>query len=172
MIREWIPMLGAYWTRQLPADGRELRADTAVKEDWNKDGSYVEMAVPPKSDTKVWEELGCDTKAPGFDPKLKGWEGTASSQVYEFKDSVTGATVRDGYYLPGGGKQLYMDPKQMEVLKKHGYISERKSTNFKDYDPDIVNTDGSKGNIVPDDGPILENVPLDQAIIRADKAGK
>jgi hypothetical protein len=163
---------GPFWKHELPADGRELRADSAVKEDWNKDGSYVEMTVPPKSDTKVWEELGYDTNAPDFNPKLKGWEGTASSQVYEFKDPVTGATVKDAYYLPGGGKQVYMNPKQMAVLKKHGYIPKRKPTNFKDYDPNVINTDGSKGNIVPDDGPILENVPLDQAIIRAKKAGQ
>jgi hypothetical protein len=160
----------AYWTRDLPADGRELRADSGVKEDWNKDGSYVEMTVPPKSDTETWNALGYDSSAPDFNPTLKSWEGTASSQVYEFKDTATGATIKDDYYLPGGGKQLYFDPKQMEILKKRGYISqERLPTNFKDYDPNVINTDGSKGNIVPSGDIILENVPLDQAVIRADK---
>ena len=160
---------GAFWTRQLPVDGRELRAESAVKEKWNKDGSYVAMTVPPKSDAAAWKELGYDPSAPDFNPTIKGWEGTASSQVYEFKDPATGKTLKDTFYLPGGGQQLYMDPKQMEILKKRGYITTREPTNFKDYDPDIVNTDGSKGNIVPVDAPILENVPLDQALLRASK---
>lgn len=159
----------AFWVRDLPADGRELRADAAIKEEWNKDGSYVEMTVPPKSDTAVWKDLGYDPSIPDFNPTIKGWEGTASSQVYEFKDPATGAVIQDAYYLPGGGKQLYMDPKQMEVLKQHGYLSDRQPTNFKDYDPNVINTDGSKGNIIPDGSLILENVPLDQAFIRANQ---
>jgi tricorn protease-like protein len=65
-----------------------------------------------------------------------------------------------------------MDGKQMEILKKHGFVSERKPTNFKDYDPNAVNTDGSKGNIMPSGNIVFENVPLDQAVLRADAQAK
>lgn len=65
-----------------------------------------------------------------------------------------------------------MDGKQMAILKEHGFVTERKPTNFKDYDPNAVNTDGSKGNIVPSGDIIFENVPLDQAVLRAKTAAK
>ena len=151
---------GEYWTRTLPEDGQQLRAGTAVKEAWNKDGSYVEMTVPPKGHP-VWKELGQDSN----NPVLKGWEGPASSQRYEFADPKTNQKIGDDFYLTGGDKQLLMDGKQMEILKKHGFISERKPTNFKDYDPNVVNGDGSKGNIVPSGDILFENVPLDQAVM-------
>jgi hypothetical protein len=57
--------------------------------------------------------------------------------------------VLDDSYLAGGDKQLYLDPKNMEMLKKHGFVSERKPINFKDYDPNAVNTDGSKATSCP-----------------------
>ena len=153
---------GAYWARELPEDGRQFRAGTAVKEDWNKDGSYVEMTVPPKGHP-VWNELGQDPNS----PVLKGWEGTTSAQRYEYVDPTTGKTVKDDFYLAGGDKQVYMDTEQMAILKKHGFVSERKPTNFKDYDANVVNTDGSKGNIVSRGDILFENVPAYQAILRA-----
>lgn len=153
---------GEFWTRGLPEDGRQMRAGTAVKEDWNKNGSYVEMTVPPKGHP-VWNELGQDPN----NPVLKGWEGKASSQRYEYVDPKTGKVVADDFYLPGGDSQLFMDGKQMEILKKHGFISDRKPTNFKDYDPSAVNIDGSKGNIMPTGDIVFENIPRDQAVILA-----
>jgi hypothetical protein len=157
---------GGFWTRSLPADGREFREATAVKEDWNKDGSYVEMTVPPKG-APVWKELGQDPS----NPSLKGWEGATSAQRYEYIDPATGRKVPDDFYLKGGEPQVYMDPEKMAILKKHGYVTERKPTNFKDYDPNVVNTDGTKGNIVPSGDIVFENIPLDQAAIRAAKQG-
>lgn len=56
--------------------------------------------------------------------------------------------------------------------EKHGFVCQRKPTGFKDYDPNAVNTDGSKGNIVPGGDLVFENVPLDQAMIRANVQGK
>lgn len=159
---------GAFWTRELPEDGRQFRAGTAVKEDWNKDGSYVELTVPPKGHP-VWKELGQDPS----NPALKGWEGRTSAQRYEYVDPKTQTKVTEGLYLPGGDKQLYLNPEQLELLKKNGFISERKPTNFKDYDANVINTDGTKGNIVARGDVIFENVPLDQAVLRASaQAGK
>lgn len=80
--------------------------------------------------------------------------------------------MKDDFYLPGGDGQLLMDGNHMKVLKEHGFISERKPTNFKDYDPNIINTDGSKGNIIPSGDIVFENVPADQAILRAGIQGK
>ncbi|NMG29888.1 hypothetical protein [Aromatoleum evansii] len=151
---------GAFWTRELPEDGRQLRAGTAVKEGWNKDGSYVELTVPPKGHP-VWQELAKDPN----NPSLKGWEGPAASQRYEYTDPNTGRTVPDNFYLPGGSEQLYFAPKQMEILKKHGFISDRKPTNFRDYDPTVVNADGSRGNIIHGDSLLFENIPLDRAVL-------
>lgn len=65
-----------------------------------------------------------------------------------------------------------MDGKQMATLKEHGFVTERKPTNFKDYDPNAVNTDGSKGNIVPSGDIVFENIPLDQAVLRAKAAAQ
>jgi hypothetical protein len=139
-----------------------MRADSAVKEAWNKNGTYVEMTVPPKGHP-VWTELGQDPN----NPVLKVWEGKASSQRYQYVDPATGKIVKDDFYLPGGNQQVVTDGKQMEILKKHGFIADRKPTNFKDYDPNVVNTNGSKGNIVPSGDIAFENVPLDQAVLRA-----
>ena len=151
---------GAFWTRELPEDGRQLRAGTSVKEAWNKDGSYVELTVPPNGHP-VWRELGQHPD----NPSLKGWEGPAASQRYEYTDPNSGRTVPDDFYLPGGSEQLYFAPKQLEILKKHGFVSERKPTNFRDYDPTVVNADGSHGNIIHGDSLLFENIPLDQAVL-------
>jgi hypothetical protein len=153
---------GSYWTRTLPEDGRQFRSGTAVKEDWNKDGSYVEMTVPPKGHP-VWKELGQDPA----NPSLKGWEGTAAAQRYEYVDPKTGKIVKEDAYLPGGDPQLFLDADQVRKLKEAGFIKERRPTNFKDYDPNVPNTDGSKGNIVSHGDIVFENVPLDQAVLRA-----
>jgi hypothetical protein len=158
-------LTGSFWSRELPEDGRQFRSGSAVKEDWNKDGSYVEATVPPKGHP-VWKELGQDPA----NPSLKGWEGPTSAQRYEYRDPETGKTIKENAYLPGGDQQLFFDDEQMKILKKHGFVSERKPTNFKDYDPSVVNTDGSKGNIVPSGEVLFENIPLDQAVLRADRA--
>ena len=63
----------------------------------------------------------------------------------------------DDWYLPGGKPQQFFDREQMAVLQKHGFISERKATNFDDFDKEV-------GNIVPKDSPWFEVVPLDQAV--------
>ncbi len=39
---------GPYYNRALPVDGEDLRAGSAVKESFNKNGEYVELRVPPK----------------------------------------------------------------------------------------------------------------------------
>lgn len=122
------------------------------------------MTVPPKGDP-VWKELGQDPN----NPSLKGWEGTTSAQRYEYVDPATGKKAADDFYLKGGEPQVYMDPEKMAILKKHGYVSERKPTNFKDYDSNVINTDGTKGNIVTSGDIVFENIPLDQAVIRATK---
>lgn len=154
---------GEFWTRELPEDGRQLRAGTAVKENWNKNGSYVELTVPPKGHP-VWKELGQDPN----NPTLKGWEGPAAAQRYQYTDPKTGKRIDEDMYLPGGDDQLFFDSAQLQILKKHGFISERSPTNFPDYDPTVVNPDGTLGNIVhSSNGAIFENIPKDEAVARA-----
>lgn len=168
---------GGFWTDGLPADGEQLRAGTAVKESWNKNGSYVTVTAPPAGDP-VWQEihqaraetLGVDPSELPYDESIKGWKGTAASQRYEYTDPETGKTVGDNYYLPGGDEQYYLNPKEMAVLKQHGYVSERKPTNFSDYDKDIVNPDGTKGNIVPKGGPTFVQIPTTHAVPFASQA--
>lgn len=175
--------VGKWWTETLPADGEQLRAGTAVKEAWNKNGSYVEMRVPPEG-SSVWDEIHQVRQeraaAAGFDPNsvpredvIKAWKGTASGQVYEHLDPVTKKTVPDKYYLPGGDQQIFIDPKEQAILDRYSkehkgnpkFISNQKPTNFKDYDPNVPNPDGSKGNIVPKGGPVLIAVPKDEALL-------
>lgn len=175
--------VGKWWTETLPADGEQLRARTAVKEAWNKNGAYVEMRVPPKG-SPAWDEIHTIRReraaAAGFDPDsvpredvLKAWKGTASSQVYEHWDPVARKAVPDDYYLPGGDQQLFIDPKEQAVLEKYGrgdawegkHFSKPKPTNFRDYDPNVPNPDGSKGNIVPKGGPVLIAAPKDEALL-------
>ncbi len=154
---------GEFWTRDLPEDGHKFRAGTAVKENWNKNGSYVELTVPPRGHP-VWEELGQDPN----NPTLKGWEGPAAAQRYQYTDPKSGKRVDEDMYLPGGDDQLLFDTKQLQILKKHGFISERRPTNFPDYDSTVVNPDGTLGNIVrSSNGAIYENIPKDEAIARA-----
>jgi len=175
--------IGKWWTETLPADGEQLRAGTAVKEAWNKNGSYVEMRVPPKG-SPVWEEIHQVRReraaSAGFDPDkvpkedvLKAWKGTASGQVYEHWDPSTKQMMPDKYYLPGGDQQVFIDPKEQAILdnfskKQKGnqkFIGDQKPTNFKDYDSNVPNPDGSKGNIVPKGGPVLITVPNDEALL-------
>ena len=150
---------GAFWNRELPVDGEDLRAGSAVKDDWNHNGTFVELRVPPKGDP-VWKGLHVlQEKAAGapvpFKEELKFWEGPAASQVY--KKEVDGRWVDDDWYLAGGKPQQFFDREQMKLLQERGFISERKATGFKDFDAE-------KGNIVPKDGPFLEVVPLDEAV--------
>jgi hypothetical protein len=150
---------GAFWNRELPLDGEDLRAASAVKEGWNKDGQFVELRVPPKGDP-VWKELhALQEKAAGgpvpFKEELKFWEGPAASQVY--KKEVDGRWVDDDWYLAGGKPQQFFDRDQMKLLQSRGFITDRKATKFADFDPEA-------GNIVPKDGPFLEVVPLDEAV--------
>ena len=150
---------GAFWNRELPIDGEDLRAGSAVKEGWNKDGQFVELRVPPKGDP-VWRELhALQEKAAGgpvpYKEELKFWEGPAASQVY--KKEVDGRWVDDDWYLGGGKPQQFFDREQMKLLQERGFITERKATGFSDFDPEV-------GNIVPKDGPFFEVVPLDEAV--------
>ncbi len=157
---------GAFWNRELPLGGADLRAGSAVKDSWNHNGKFVELTVPPAGDP-VWRELNAlQSKAAGkpvpYAEELKFWEGPASSQVY--KKEVDSKWVDDDWYLGGGKPQQFFDREQMALLGKRGFVSERKPTNFKDYDPEAANATGGKGNIVPNDGPYLEVVPKDQAV--------
>ena len=150
---------GAFWNRELPIDGEDLRAGSAVKEGWNKDGQFVELRVPPKGDP-VWRELhALQEKAAGgpvpYKEELKFWEGPAAAQVY--KKEVDGRWVDDDWYLGGGKPQQFFDREQMKLLQERGFITERKATGFSDFDPEV-------GNIVPKDGPFFEVVPLDEAV--------
>ncbi|NMG76598.1 hypothetical protein [Aromatoleum diolicum] len=151
---------GSYYNRELPIDGHDLRAGSSVKEPWNTDGEYVELHVPP-SGHAVWKELhALQEKAAGtpvpYAENLKYWEGPAASQVYEI-ELEGGKKIADKWYLPGGKPQQFFDREQLKLLKAHGFISERKPSNFPDFDPAV-------GNIVPKDGPYLEVLPLNTAI--------
>jgi hypothetical protein len=151
---------GPYYNRSLPADGLDLRAGSAVKESWNKNGEFVELRVPPKGDP-VWQELhALQEKAAGgpvpFKEELKFWEGSASSQRYVIDQGLP--TQRyDSAYLPGGVPQQFFDREQMKLLHSRGFVGPRQKTNFPDFDP-------KAGNIVPKDGPYLEVVPLSEAV--------
>lgn len=161
---------GTFYNRELPIDGEDLRAGSAVKEAWSKNGEYVELRIPPKGDP-IWKDLHAlqqeseiaAAKAAGRKPanvpyseELKFWEGPASSQVYK-KQLGDGTWVDDDFYQIGGKDQQVFDAKQMTLLKERGFVSERKPTNFPDYDPQV-------GNIVPKDGPYFEVIPLTQAV--------
>ncbi len=177
------PNWGSSWTRELPEDGRQFRAGTAVKEAWNSDGSYVGLKVPPKGDV-AWQEIHEVRKqraaAAGFDPDkvpydetIKTWKGPASAQRYEYDDPLNPRKkIQEDFYLPGGDEQLYVDPEELKVLEKHKKFDERKATNFKDYDPTIKNPDGTTGNIVPTGDLIFEQVPKSEAIIAAKGGNK
>lgn len=150
---------GAFWNRELPADGVDMRANSAIKEGWNKDGEYVELKVPPTGHP-VWHELhALQEQAAGaavpFKEELKFWEGPAASQIY--KKEINGRKIDDDWYLPGGKPQQFFDRAQMQALQRAGFITPRKATHFRDFDPEV-------GNIVPTEGPCFEVVPLDQAV--------
>ena len=151
---------GGFYNRALPASGEEMRASSAMKESWNKNGEYVELRVPPKGDS-VWKELNAlQERANGaavpYKEELKFWEGPAASQVYK-KQTAEGKWVDDEWYMAGGKPQQLFDRDQMELLKSRGFIGPRKPTNFPDFDPKV-------GNIVPRVGPFLEVVPLHEAV--------
>lgn len=161
---------GTFYNRELPIDGEDLRAGSAVKEPWNKNGEFIELRVPPKGDP-IWQELhalqqqsenfaaatvGRPPAQVPFKEELKFWEGPAASQVYK-KQLDDGSWVDDDFYQVGGKEQQVFDSKQIALLKEKGFISERKPTNFPDYDPQV-------GNIVPKNGPYFEVIPLGQAM--------
>lgn len=151
---------GAFWNRELPANGHDMRAHSAIKEGWNKNGEYVELRVPPKGHP-VWKELhALQEKAAGrpvpYEEALKFWEGPAASQMYK-KQNDQGRWVEDDWYLAGGKPQQFFDREQMAVLQRHGFITPRQKTNYPDFNAET-------GNIVPQDGPWFEVVPLDAAV--------
>jgi hypothetical protein len=152
----------------LPIDGEDVRAGSAVKEPWNNDGRYVDLRVPPKGDP-VWKELhAIQEKAAGgpvpYVEELKFWEGPVASQVYEI-ELKDGKKIADKWYLSGGKPQQFFDRDQMKLLKERGFVSEREATNFPDFDPVV-------GNIAPKDGPYFEVIPLDEAVPPARTAKK
>jgi hypothetical protein len=72
---------GAFWTLDPPPRLESTwRSDSAVLNDWNGDGAYVEHVVGPEG--------------------LKGWSGPARAQL-----SSDGVSA-----LPGGGEQFYVPP--------------------------------------------------------------
>lgn len=153
---------GTYYNRELPVDGEDLRAGSAVKEDWNNDGEYIELSVPPKGDP-VWQEIhdirqrhaGPDVNVP-YSEDLKFWEGPAASKGYDI-DANSANARSDEWALSGGKPQQQFDYEELQALKKRGFVSQRKPTNFPDYDP-VLN------NIVPKNGPFFEVVPLTEAM--------
>src|SRR5690606_31983964 len=134
---------------------------SSVKEPWNNDGEYIELSVPPKGHP-AWNEIHqirqqhapAGTEVP-YSEELKFWEGPAASKVYDIDAGAMDARP-DNWMLPGGKEQQQFSYEELQILKKHDFISERKPTNFPDYDPEV-------NNIVPKGGPFLEIVPLDQA---------
>lgn len=149
---------GPYYNRELPIDGEDLRANSAVKGEWNEDGQYVTLTVPPQGHP-IWKDLhALQEKAAGTEvpyiEELKFWDGKASSQVYKIKLD-DGTTISDDWYLIGGKEQQFFDRQQMALLKQHGFVSERKETGFSDFDGK---------NIIPKGGPILEVIPQHKAV--------
>nr|MCU0830376.1 hypothetical protein [Rhizobiaceae bacterium] len=74
---------GSYWTTDPPPlTEAEWRANSAVKNDWNGDGGYVEYTVPEGVEIPVWD-------------------GVVRAQRSSDRKGV----------LPGGGNQLFLDGK-------------------------------------------------------------
>lgn len=151
---------GPYYNRELPVDGEDLRAGSAVKEGWNKNGEYIQLSTPPKGDP-VWKELHAlrEQAAGGpvpYSESLKGWEGPAASQRYVVDEGLP-TQHYDSSYLVGGKEQQFFDRKEIALLKERGFVSERKPTNFPDFDKEL-------GNIVPKDGPALHVIPAHEAV--------
>ena len=156
---------GPYYNRALPVDGEDLRAGSAVKESFNKNGEYVDLRVPPKGDP-VWQELhALQEKTAGgpvpFKEELKFWESPAASQIYKV-EIEDGTRVADKWYLSGGKPQQFFDRDQAKLLEERGFVSKRKATNFPDFDRQL-------GNIVPKDGPFLVVIPPHEAVPPATK---
>ncbi|MBV2209505.1 MAG: hypothetical protein KUL77_08080 [Thermomonas sp.] len=160
---------GTYYNRELPIDGEDLRASSSVKEGWNNDGEYIELSVPPIGHP-AWREIHRvqQKSAPAgaevpYLEELKFWEGSASSKIYDV-DAGTPDVRADNWAFAGGKDQQQFGYEELQVLKKHGFISKRKATNFPDYDPEV-------NNIVPKDGPSFEVIPLDRAVPPPQKTG-
>ena len=151
---------GSFYNRELPADGLDMRAGSAIKEEWNHNGEFVELRIPRAGDP-IWKELhALQEQASGgatpFKEELKFWEGPAASQRYIIDEGLP--TQRfDNSYLPGGKTQQFFDRKQIALLNERGFVGPRQKTNYPDFDPQL-------GNIVPKDGPYLEVVPLGEAV--------
>lgn len=78
---------GGYWTTRPPGSDRELRADLAVRNDWN--GNHGLVSYTPSEDIPVWT-------------------GRAAPQNATFPEGVEATQ-----YLPGGGQQIWLDYKQI-----------------------------------------------------------
>jgi hypothetical protein len=78
---------GPWWSLTLPDSPATLRADLAVRSEWNKATSYVEYVVP---------EGG-----------LPAWMGPAASQTV--RDTVT------DLFLPGGKTQIFVPQSRMQI---------------------------------------------------------
>ena len=154
---------GTFFNRKLPVDGQDLRTNSAVKDAWNQNGEYYEMLIPPKGHV-VWNELLelRQQRAPKgvvLNPQkeevLRFWEGPAASQIYKIEEN--GIQINDIWVLAGGKPQQLFDYEELQILRKHGFMTERKPTNFTDYNEEL-------NNIVPQSGPAFEVLPADKAI--------
>lgn len=91
----------------------QWREQFAVKTHWNSNGEYITYTVPDGQPLKVWE-------------------GRAASQQITKQETriVNGVEEQHeidlGYFIPGGGMQIVVDPSQLNRL----YISGRKQTNW------------------------------------------
>lgn len=89
------------WMRKVEFDKLKSKSDWrrkfAVWANWNSNGEYVTYTVPKGG--------------------LNVWEGPAASQQLD---------KLDGYILEGGGKQIVLDPKDLNAA----YLSQRKPTNW------------------------------------------
>lgn len=82
---------GSWWTRQkLPATEAEWRAQFAVEAQWNGGQCQVQWTTPAE---------------------IHAWAGPATAQGGEYADGE----AAPGYYLPGGGEQIYIAPAMAPV---------------------------------------------------------
>lgn len=119
---------GAFWAEALPENGKAWRLDCAVKQDWSKNGAYIQIDRLPTAEEI--RKLGI--AVPPNWTGMRVWRGKIAEQT----DDVT------GLLLPGGDIQLFIDftdPHNKpiaEYIERHVHT---KPTNWKDVNlPDNI----------------------------------